>query len=53
MEKCYFVSDYSQTNVPILKTKPYKVSNYKIKKNGRHLGQSGEDKNLCHHFLCY
>jgi len=42
---------YSQTNVPILKTKPYKVTTYTIKKNGRHLGQSQEDKNLCHYFL--
>ncbi len=31
---------YGQTNFPIIKTKPFKVTEYK-KKNGGYLGQSG------------
>ncbi len=38
---CKLSEQYSQTNFPILKTKPYKVTKYKIKKYGRYLDQSG------------
>ncbi len=48
---CKLSEQWSQTNFPILKTKPYKVTRYKIKKSGRYLGQRGEDKNLCHYFI--
>ncbi len=42
--------------VPILRIKPYKVTKYKIKKNGWHLGQSGQRYLfyyfiLCHYFI--
>lgn len=43
------IEQYSQTNLPIWITKPYKVTKYKRKKNGRHLGL-GKDKNLCYYF---
>ncbi len=44
--------EYSQTDFPTLKTKPYKVTKYKIK-NGKDIqAKEGEDKNL-HHFLIF
>ncbi len=36
---CKLFEHYSQTNFPIIKTKPFKVT--KINKDGRYLGQSG------------
>ncbi len=38
----------SKNKCPIIKTKPFKISKYKIKK-GRYLGQNGQ--NLCHYFI--
>ncbi len=35
------------------KKKPFKVTKYKIKKNGRHLVQSGRRKNVSLFYLCY
>ncbi len=49
---CKLFEQYSQTNLPIIKTKPLKITTYK--KYGRYLGQSGwRYKSLSLFYLCY